>query len=227
MKTLHFPITVVDDFFEYPDAVREFALQQEYLPDPDNKWPGKRTKPLHELSPVLYNTTIAKVLSLFYDLKKIEVKWCVNARFQLVGEEYEEGWVHTDKENLITGIIYLSNQVCNSGTTLYRPIDPVNAVLKNTNKKHESFNNTDLVTSVKDFRLENNKQFRPTVTIESEYNRLVLFDSHLYHSANNFYGSGVESNRLTLVFFVNRLDFNTPMSEIIETPISRSRTFCL
>ena len=161
-----------------------------------------------------------------YDLKQIEVKWVVLASFQLVGEEYQEGWVHRD-ENICTGIIYLSNQVCNSGTTLYRPIDPVNAVLKNANKKYESFNNTDLVTSVKNCRLENNKQFRPTVTIENEYNRLVLFDSHLYHSANNFYGSEVESNRLTLVFFVNRLDFNTSMSETTKTPISRSRTFCL
>ena len=224
MKTLHFPTTVVDDFFDYPDAVREFALQQEYLTDPQNKWPGKRSKFLHELNPVLFNTTIAKVFSLFYDLKQIEVKWVVLASFQLVGEEYQEGWVHRD-ENICTGIIYLSNQVCNSGTTLYRPIDPVNAVLKNANKKYESFNNTDLVTSVKNCRLENNKQFRPTVTIENEYNRLVLFDSHLYHSANNFYGSEVESNRLTLVFFVNRLDFNTSMSETTKTPISRSRTF--
>jgi hypothetical protein len=206
MKTLHFPITVVDDFFECPDEVREFALQQEYLPDPDNKWPGKRTKPLHELNPALFSNTINRVFSLFYNLEKTPTSWITNAYFQKVSEKYEEGWVHMD-DNICTGIVYLSKSKNKCGTTIYRPIDPINARLKNENKKIESFKNTDLITSTKDFRLENNKQFRPTTIIQEEYNRLVFFDAHLLHSANEFYGNKDDDDdaRLTLVFFVKQI----------------------
>jgi hypothetical protein len=225
MKTLHFPVTVVDDFFNYPYEVRKFALQQEYFSDTENRWPGKRTKPLHELNLTLYNTIIGKVVSLFYDLKKLEAQLYVDARFQLTDKEYEEGWIHTDTGCLATGIIYLSDQICNSGTTIYRPVDSINTLIKHNDKKKKSYSDTTLISESKDFRLENNKQFRPTVTVENEYNRLVLFDSHLYHSANNFYGDGAESNRLTLVFFVHKINFNT--AENVDLPIHRSRTFIL
>jgi hypothetical protein len=204
MKTVHFPITVVDDFFEYPDEVREFALQQEYFPDPKNKWPGKRSKPLHELNPVLFNNTANKVFSLFYDLHKTKISWNAGIYFQKVDGKYQEGWVHSD-ENICTGIIYLSKSKNKCGTTIYRPIDPVNATLKNSDKKIESFTNTNLIADNENFRLENNKQFRPTVTVQEEYNRLVFFDGHLIHSANEFYGAEDDSARLTLIFFIRQI----------------------
>jgi len=207
MKTLHFPITVVDDFFDYPDEVREFALQQEYFLDVDNKWPGKRTKPLHEISPTFFNSTVNKVFSLFYDLKEINIQWNTNAYFQKVDAKYKEGWTHID-DNICTGIIYLSKSKNKCGTTIYRPIDPINAKIKNADKKSEGFSNTDLITSISDFRLENNKQFRPTVTVEEEYNRLVLFDGHLLHGANEFYGDEDDSARLTLIFFTRQIYIN-------------------
>jgi hypothetical protein len=221
MKTLHFPITVVDDFFEYPDAVREFALQQEYLPDPNNKWPGKRSKPLHELNLALFSNTVNKVFSLFFNLNKTKISWNTNVCFQKVNSKYQEGWVHTD-ENICTGIIYLSKSENKCGTTIYRPIDPINASIKNADKKIESFNNTDLIPNTNDFRLENNKQFRSTVTIQEEYNRLVLFDGHLLHSANEFYGDEDDSARLTLVFFVKQIHIH---EEDAVFPVPRMRNY--
>jgi hypothetical protein len=204
MKTLHFPITVVDDFFEYPDEVREFALQQEYFSDVENKWPGKRTKSLHGLNSVFFNNTINKVFSLFYNLEKINISWVTKAHFQKVDGKYQKGWIHTDF-NICTGIVYLSKSKNKCGTTIYRPIDPINTILKNTDKKCESFNDTDLIPNTNDFMLENNKQFRPTVTVQEEYNRLVLFDGNLFHGANEFYGDEDDSTRLTLVFFIEQI----------------------
>jgi hypothetical protein len=220
MKTVHFPITVVDDFFEYPDEVREFALQQEYLPDPENKWPGERSNFLHESNPVLFNSIVNKVFSLFYDLHKTEISWNASVCFQKVDGKYQEGWVHAD-DNICTGIIYLSKSKNKCGTTIYRPIDPVNTTFKNSNKKIESFTNTNLITSTENFRLENNKQFRPTVTVQEEYNRLVFFDGSLIHGANNFYGNDDDSARLTIIFFIRR--FNIHENSVIF-PISRLKT---
>jgi hypothetical protein len=221
MKTLHFPITVVDDFFEYPDAVREFALQQEYLPDPENKWPGKRSKPLHQIEFILFNSVINKFLSLFYNLDKTNILWNANAHFQKVNSKYQEGWIHTDN-NICTGIIYLSKSKNKCGTTIYKPIDPVSASIKNIDKKIESFSNTDLLEENKNYLLDNNKQFRPTVTIQEEYNRLVLFDGHLLHSANEFYGDEDDSARLTLVFFIRQIHIH---EEDAVFPVPRMRNY--
>jgi hypothetical protein len=221
MKTLHFPITVVDDFFEYPDAVREFALQQEYLSDPENKWPGKRSKPLHELNPTLFKNTINKVIYLFHNSNKINISWNARVHFQKVDGKYQEGWVHTDG-NICTGIIYLSKSENKCGTTIYRPIDPVSASIKNIDKKIESFINTDLLEENKNYLLDNNKQFRPTVTVQEEYNRLILFDGHLFHGANEFYGDKDDSARLTLIFFINQIHIH---EEDVVFPVPRMRKY--
>jgi len=204
MKTVNFPITVIDDFFDYPDEVREFALQQEYFSDTENKWPGKRTKSLYELNSLLFNRIVDRVFSLFFNLYKTKISWNADVYFQKVDGKYIGGWIHTD-DSIGTGIIYLSKSENKCGTTIYRPIDPINANIKNVNKKFESFSNTDLITRNNDFRLENNKQFRPTVTIQEEYNRLVFFDSPLIHGANEFYGDNDNSERLTIVFFVKQI----------------------
>jgi hypothetical protein len=221
MKTLHFPITVVDDFFEYPDAVREFALQQDYLPDPGNKWPGKRTKSLHEINFVLFNNIINKTFSLFYEKNKDFMTYFSNAYFQKVNSKYQEGWIHTDG-NICTGIVYLSKSEHKCGTTIYRPIDPINTVIKNTNEKIESFKNTDLIPNANGFRLENNKQFRPTVTVQEEYNRLVFFDGRLFHGANEFYGDEDDSTRLTLIFFIKQIHIH---AEDQVFPVPRMKNY--
>ena len=88
MKTIHFPITVVDDFFEYPDEVREFALQQEYFLDVENRWPGKRTKPLHEINFSLFNSTVNKVIYLFYNSNKTKIS-CLVGRARTILDPLE------------------------------------------------------------------------------------------------------------------------------------------
>jgi hypothetical protein len=223
MKTMHFPITVVDDFFDYPDQVRDFALKQTYACSEDNRWPGKRSKELSVLNPALFNLTLSKIVSLFYNLEQTEVAWVSNAQFQLVDGRYNDGagasWVHIDR-NIATAIIYLSKSGNKSGTTIYRPIDPLTASLCNLDKKEKSFENPELVREVKDYKLANNNQFRPSVTVEEEYNRLVLFDGHLFHGANEFYGEQDDDSRLTLIFFITQLN----IKEGNVFPIARSRT---
>jgi hypothetical protein len=223
MKTTHFPTTVVDDFFDYPDQVREFALQQTYTKAEDNRWPGKRSEELSVLSPILFNLSLSKIMSLFYNLQKINISWVSNACFQMVDGRYDDGsgasWVHVD-DNIVTAIVYLSKSNNKSGTTIYRPIDPLTTSLRNLEHKERSFEDPEFIPAVKDFKLENNKQFKPSVTVEEEYNRLVLFDGHLYHSANNFYGSQDEDARLTLIFFITQIN----VSEGNIFPISRLKT---
>ena len=42
-----YPITIVDDFFEDPDAIVEMANELKYYTPNTGNWPGTRTKNLH------------------------------------------------------------------------------------------------------------------------------------------------------------------------------------
>lgn len=204
MKTVNFPVTIVDNFFDYPDEIRDFGLQQEFFLDEENRWPGKRTKPLYEINSSLFQTSLNKIFSLFFNLKDTKISWVSDARFQLVDNKYKDGWIHRD-ENILTAIIYLSKTQNNSGTTIYSPIDPINTEIKHVDKKVESFKDFSLIEKNDGYREDNNKQFKPSVTVQGDYNRLVIFDGNLFHGANNFYGENDSSSRLTLIFFVEQI----------------------
>lgn len=219
MKTANFPVTVIDDFFDDPDSVREFALAQEYETDQEGNWPGKRTKPIHELNPAFFNLFVNKIVSVFYDFSSVEIKWTAAAHFQLIDKSYQEGWVHLDK-SLASAVIYLSKDARGSGTTIYRPIDTLSCGIKNNNEKVDLFKHCSLGDDLGFLREENNQQFRPTVSVESEYNRLVLFDGHMYHAANNFFGDEKEDSRLTLICFLKNISFSSYQG----LPVSRLKT---
>jgi Family of unknown function (DUF6445) len=198
------PTTVIDNFFDDPLWVRDFALKQEYFPDPHHKWPGKRSKPLHELDTNFFNHTVNRFLSVFYNLKDTHIEWDVGAHFQRVSKDYLEGWVHSDRVPIITGIVYLNlNNSPNAGTTIYTDKTPGVQQLHN-DKRDESFKNPETINSLEQYRKENNDQFEESIVLKNKFNRLVAFDSPMYHSANNFITEDNE-DRLTLVFFINRL----------------------
>ena len=46
MMSYLIPTTIVDNFFEDPMKVRDYALSQDFFSDTERSWPGKRTSPL-------------------------------------------------------------------------------------------------------------------------------------------------------------------------------------
>jgi hypothetical protein len=213
------PVTIFDNFFDDPDKVRRWALQQEYLPDSDGRWPGLRTKPVHELDDPFFQSTCRKFFSQFYDLRlDQEIQWEVSMNFQIVHEGYDCGWIHSDQETAqLTGIVYLSpNSNLNGGTSIYREkSNLIQHVHHNGKYKEDSYKNNMTIEDAKKYKKEHNEQYEETIRVSNVYNRLISFDSHLHHAAQDFFGEGKDS-RLTLVFFVNRLFVN-------NTPVSRVR----
>jgi hypothetical protein len=65
VKNYVIPTTVVDDFFDDPYLVTEFASKQSYAKDVHNQWPGERTESLHKLNPDFFANTINKFLRIF------------------------------------------------------------------------------------------------------------------------------------------------------------------
>jgi hypothetical protein len=194
------PTTIIDNFFDDPIWVRDFALLQEYAPAPGGIWPGERTKYLHELNPAFFDHVISRFLATFYDFQFHQLDWNAKGHFQRVSKIYDEGWVHRDTAS-ITGIIYLDpNPVPESGTTIYKPKYPGTLEL-HTTKRNDSFEDTSKTQEISHLRKENNDQFEESIMVKNRFNRLVAFDSHLYHSANSYIGVG-DTSRLTLVFFI-------------------------
>jgi len=217
MQTI--PVTVLDNFFDNPDKVRNWALQQEYLPDPEGRWPGLRTKCIHELHDPFFQLTCRKFFSQFYEFhEEKEIQWTVSMVFQIVNEEYDSGWIHSDQEtSQITGIVYLSpNSNLNGGTSIYREkSNLLQHTIRNNEYKEDSYLNKMSIEDAKQYKKEHNAQFEETIRVSNIYNRLIAFDSHLHHAAQDFFGEGQDS-RLTLVFFVNKLFVN-------NSPVGRVR----
>ena len=214
------PVTVLDNFFDDPDAVRELALQQKFEVDPLARWPGKRTKHIHEISDSLHETVCNRLFSLFYDFRAEGAKWEVASCFQKVDKSYSNGWVHSDaKDAVLSAIIYLTpNADIKGGTSIYRK-KPDNAFarIKHGDVKEASYKNKTNDADTEKYRLENNSQFEETIKIGNVYNRLIAFDSHMLHAAQDFFGDENQDNeRLTLVLFTLSLVAGT-------SPIHRSK----
>jgi hypothetical protein len=216
------PVTILDNFFEDPDAIREWALTLPYFSDPEGKWPGLRTAGLHEMNTDFVDYLARKYFALFFDFEYEKCTWTFDAVFQKVDKHYGQGWVHDDSGRRTTGIIYLNpNPNPGSGTSLYKKkkehVFPDNRVECNLAKK-AFYTNHATIDQVSMHKKRLDDSYYETLRVNNVYNRLFTFDSYLHHSANEFVGESIEDDevRLTLVFFAGDLYCN-------RTPVMRSR----
>lgn len=216
------PLTILDNFLDNPDAIRDFALSLELTPHPEGKWPGKRSKNISEIHPLFYNYINKKILNLFFE-DSIEFK--CDLSFQLLEDYQGEGWIHQDP-SIFTFIIYLSKEdEVNCGTSLYNlKLDKFHPI--NSSKDHDfqtsridhhktKFLPIDIQSQKSKYR---ESHFIKSIDIKDKYNRLLCFSSELFHSANTF--SNTKNSRLTLIGFVNYISScNLPIIRSKQTPM--------
>ena len=135
-NTQFFPF-IVDNFFDNPDIIRDYALSLPKGPSPDSKWPGIRTPPLHEIDQQLAQQILLKVFSAYFDLGRQNVQWGFsNIYFHEIpaynnnpDDIMNQGWVHQVSYVHFAGLVYLNpNARLDSGTSLFRmkPTDKSN-----------------------------------------------------------------------------------------------------
>jgi len=211
------PNIVLDNFFPDPDKIVDYALNQQFYPDKNGTWPGKRTNPLHELDKNLFNSIcnkILKILSLSLDNCNY---WEFDMMFQLI-EPYGEskyglkncGWVHCDHPAVFAGIIYLNkNPEKDTGTIIYsEKFGYSNFNMKNIESKRKNFLGEEVCNSqFEEDYYEANSQFEESIVINNVYNRILMFSGNQYHSAQTY---GFSQKRLTLVFFCKSIALNNP-----------------
>ena len=200
-----FPTMIVDDFFEDPNEVRKFALSLDYFKDPENRWPGLRTKSLHEISPPFYNKTMCRLLNIYYNTNHHQYSWSAIMHFQKINKKFVSGWIHSDHKELLTNIVYLNeNPDKNSGTTIYNAKSSINLnIKKNLEERKLFFDN--VIDDDEEYRKSNNEQYEESIIIKNKYNRLLSFDGHLPHGANGT-NDFSEEERLTLLIFIDNLN---------------------
>ena len=103
---LKFHSVCVDDFFNNPDLIREFALNQEYFPT-DGRYPGERTSNMWQINKTLSDYLFAKIFSVYFPVRGYQIKFeKADITFQKIKSFSDienswknTGWIHTDNDN--------------------------------------------------------------------------------------------------------------------------------
>ena len=188
---------VVDNFYQDPHAVRDFALQQTFYPGEGAV--GSRTKKQF-LSEDLRVAFEGIVGSKIPDHTEDGFGWHdvgINGRFQSC-EAGTPSVFHCDSQKWAAVIYLTPDAPPQSGTSFFR------------HRETKIFHNTQIDWEAGEgLKVFNQKTFiDPTPyelvdTVGNVFNRLVVFDGGLIHSGMNYFGWDIASSRLFHVFFFN------------------------
>lgn len=181
-------VWIVDDFYDNPEEVRKFALEQEYLEGGLGRgFIGRRT---HQqfLFPGL-KERFEEIIGT-----KIQ-RWeehGMNGRFQIswAGEPLV---YHCDSQRW-GGMLYLTPEApFESGTTLY-------AHKKTRVRDYHHPRWGEVFPTTEKTHLDKTP-FEPVDVLGNVYNRLVIFDASCIHSASEYFGQNKIDGRLWQMFF--------------------------
>jgi len=213
-----FPTTVVDNYFNDPDRIVEYSKKLEWGFDPEGKWPGQRSSTLGEVDYDFFSFHCNKLLSVIYPENTNDITYVAESYFQKISSEYNNGgWIHCDEPKELTAIVYLSHHK-NCGTNIYEHKHHF-PIQKHLEEKKKVYKSKDF-SNEKKFLLENNENYEESISVKSKYNRLILFDSYLWHGANHYVDKENLEDRLTLVTF-----FHSINKQGIKYPVSQMRRY--
>lgn len=180
---------IVDNFYSDPDAVREYALQQEFFDDPG--YIGRRTRTQHFLPGV--KEAFEEIIG---DKIVAWEEYGMNGRFQhnVAGEKLV---YHCDHQKW-AAMIYLTPWAPpECGTATYRH--------RETKLHHNSqFTWGENGTGYKVFpgdTFVDKTRYETVDVFGNIYNRLVIFEGGCIHGAHEYFGSNLENARLWHMFF--------------------------
>ena len=180
---------IVDNFYDTPDAVREFALQQEYVEGGFGRgFIGRRTE-----QQFLFPNLKERFESI---MGRPITKWeeyGMNGRFQ-ISWSGEPLVYHCDNQQW-GGMLYLTpNAPYQCGTTLYA----------HKQTRARTYYEEGWDASWKDIPGDphlDGTPWEPVDVLGNVYNRLVIFDASAMHSASQYFGTVKENARLWQMFF--------------------------
>lgn len=210
MRKQHkFPTIIIDNFFETPSSIRNFALQQEFSKKQKGNWPGYRTDSINLLDLDLYNVFSNKLFS-YFTVPGTDFQYILDAQFQYSDSSFGSGWVHNDNYEKydFAGVVYLTpNPPDHTGTCIYDITDRTDKFSKwdDVDNAKWEFMKEDCPTEVRNkivpLRDEYNSIYKLQDVCCNKYNRCLIFSASQQHAEQNFFGTDKYDSRLTLCFF--------------------------
>ena len=171
-------LLIIDDFYNNPEEVREFALEQDF--SVKGNYPGSRTESF------LNEDTIEGIQEIVMPFAGNIVDWGepYSGCFQMCTAQ-DRTWIHADVNNTWAGVLYLTPDApLSGGTALYR-----HKQTGDVTDKGESYESYDYT------------KWDVTDQVGNIYNRLILYRGDLFHASVDYFGSNNQDGRLIQTFF--------------------------
>lgn len=180
-------VIIVDDFYNNPLQVREYALSQEF--SVKGNYPGARTAPTISdgvKEAIEYNMQFAGKIT---DWLNHDPNASFSGAFQLT-TAIDRTWIHADHYNMWAAVCYLTPDApCTGGTALYRYKETgIHRRINDDCDKYDGYDYT---------------KWDKFDVIGNKFNRLVIYRGDLYHASLDYFGNDKETGRLFQTFFFN------------------------
>ena len=186
---------IIDNFYDNPDEVREFALAQDF--NVDGNYPGHRTQSF--LTPSVQEWIAHHLRGVHGEpvWPEGEDNYC--GAFQYTTAR-DRTWIHCDAWNDWAGVCYLTpNAPVTGGTGIFRH-KPTGLVARPINE--DGTRNEELLNKIYEDAQDYTK-WELVDTIGNVYNRLVLYPGDLFHASLDYFGKDMHTGRLFQTFFFN------------------------
>jgi len=206
------PITIIDNFIDNAQALREYGLSIDKTPSPGGVYPGIRSLELREFDPKLKEFIERKITSLFAPFPS-KHSVTSNIHFHEQHKIVGPGWIHQDECN-VSFILYLSpsDPKIDLGTDLF-DINPKVISIPNdlTSLRYKHYIDNNLTTEEWKIKSDYEKKyFNPKLNIQDKFNRLLIFPSNTFHRSNGIIDY-IPKERLTLVGFIHNISCPCPL----------------
>jgi hypothetical protein len=200
---MYFPITIIDNFYENLNEIKLKINKFNFYKKENASMPGLETHFLREIDTNFDKYSINKLLSVFYSdsilnnlTYECRSKFCKIVPY---GEKYnKDGWIHYDDDNILSALLYVEGEY-NEGTSFYKLKN--DNLIYNFKKKHDLYNGlTPKELDYNETLKKHNDQFEEILNVPLIPNRLVIFDSSLFHKSNGL-GSHLKPRIIQTFFF--------------------------
>lgn len=213
---MYFPITIIDNFYKNFDEIEKFAKNLEYFDKIKFTMPGKQSKLLNQLDNDLFNLSTQKIMKNFFNRGQ-EIKYECRTKFEKIipyGNDYDKrGWIHSDDDNKLSAILYIDGEY-DDGTSFFRKktigvpnynlMEFKHKLFKNENPNFLQYNQALKI---------HNEQFEEILKVPLIKNRIVIFDSSIFHRADGL--GSFEKPRIIQTFFFGQIYSDSfPIPEI-------------
>lgn len=176
---MNLDLMIIDNFYTNPDAVRAFALTQDF--DVTGNYPGKRTRSF-------LTDDVKQCIQYWMNFAGNITNWHEDSgytgAFQYATAR-DRTWIHSDHTSMWAGVCYLTPDApLSAGTALYRHKE--SGEWRSYENIHEGYDIT---------------KWDKVDTIGNKYNRLIIYRGDLFHASLDYFGDNLYNGRLFQTFF--------------------------